>query len=267
MGSSRLTIRGVGLHSGETCTVTLGFGRPHSGVEFHIKQDGKDAAVIPASISHVVRSRRATTLGRDGVEIGMVEHLLSALAALGVKDIVIGVEGPEIPVLDGSSAHWALAIKALGAAREPKWIKWPRSVCLESDKVMVRIEPDDHFSIDATIEFPEKCIGLEQMHWHFNRDGYLPDIAPARTLGRMCEVDLLRREGLIRGASPGCALVASENGFINPEGARFADEPVRHRILDAIGDIFLKTAPALPLARVTLVRAGHSHLLSALSQL
>ena len=265
MGFQRLRIQGIGLHTGRMCSVTLRQAERGRGIEFRRINNTEMKGRIPASISHVTSSLRATTLGMDNVSVGMVEHLLSAIACMGVADLVVEVDGPEIPILDGSAAPWALAFNAIGAAGNPRWTAWKTPVEFRRDKALVRIEPDDHFSIDATVEFPEMCLGRQQLTWHFNQKSYLADIAPARTLGRLNELENLLSQDLIKGGSLGCALVASENEFLNPEGARFSNETVRHRIVDATGDIYLKTAPALPLARFTLEQAGHAHLIEALN--
>lgn len=259
-------MQGVGLHTGESCRVTIRSAEPGQGIRFR-KVDGKGKeGWIPVSLSSVRRTRRATTLGHGPHDVGTVEHLLSAAAGLGIRDAVIEVEGPEIPILDGSARPWVDGFLRLGLCGDPEWVPWPKTVELRQGNTLVRIEPSDSLRMDVEVEFDETILGRQAMTWVYDRRSFIEDIAPARTLGRLSEIEGLRRSGLIRGGSLGCALVVSDTEILNPEGARFPDEPVRHRVLDALGDLLLWSAPALPRARVTITKAGHAHLIAALKR-
>jgi len=241
---------GVGVHTGAHVRVVLSPAPADSGIVF-VRTDvsGVDNH-IPAHASLVSTTKNGTTLANDsGVEIATVEHLLAACAGLGVDNLKVEVEGPELPILDGSSAPFVKALLNAGlksqfAEQRRIRILAPVEVQVGSKKAaFLPSEGFDGLDLDVTIRFADKAIGVQRRRVRLSQESFLKDIAQARTFGFMADVEMLRKNGLGLGASLANAVVVDAGRIVNPEGLRYEDEFVRHKLLDAIGDLSLAGAP------------------------
>jgi UDP-3-O-[3-hydroxymyristoyl] N-acetylglucosamine deacetylase len=220
---------------------------------------------IPADLASLTHLDHATTLARGGVTIETVEHLLSALQALGVDDVRVEVEGPEVPILDGSSAPFVILIHEAGLkplAMPRRYLKVLRPVEVVRGGKSARLSPDEHFRVSYTIGFDHPLLRHQALSLRVTGAAYVDEIAPARTFGFLRDVETLRRNGLALGGSLENAIVIGESGVLNNK-LRFEDEFVRHKILDAIGDLALLGHPVV--GHLEAVRAGHA-LHAALAQ-
>jgi len=249
-------VEGIGLHSGKPAAVTLKPALPNTGILF-VRKDLARPVAIPATFEFVTQTKLATTLGRDEVTISTVEHLLSAFRLMGVDNAFVEVEGPEVPIMDGSAEPFCEAILAAGffdqsVARKVAMIK-KRIEVRKGDKIAL-IEPSRELKIDARIEWAHPSIGTQELSYTLGKSHYR-ELSRARTFGFMKDVEALKRMGLIQGGSHANAIVLDETRVLNPEGLRYDDEFVRHKVLDAIGDFALAPLPIV--GNVTLVKAGH----------
>ncbi len=266
--ASRRTLRravgctGIGLHSGHTVRLDLEPAPAEHGIQFQRTDVG---VTIPASLAGLARLDHATTLAADGVSVGTVEHLLSALYALGVDDVLVKVDGPEIPVLDGSAAPFVILLQEAGLRPQ----KAPRTFLRILEPVEVfrgaksaRLVPSDHFRVSYTIGFEHPLLRHQAISLRVAPDTFADGIAPARTFGFLRDVEAMRQGGLALGGSLENAVVIGDTGVLN-NTLRFEDEFVRHKVLDAIGDLALLGHPLLGHLQAT--RAGHA-LHAALAQ-
>lgn len=245
---------GIGLHSGDRVQIRLRPAPAGSGIRFRL-QDGKE---IPARFEHLERSNLATTLSQDDARIGTVEHLLSAAAGLGIDNLIVEVEGEELPIMDGSAAPFIYLIHEAGIRRQQtsrQYIKLLEPLRVEAEDKFMAVYPGERLKISYTIDFDHPLIGEQHETFVVSPRCYMEQIAPARTFGFLREVESLRERGLALGGSMDNAIVVGDNSILN-NTLRFADEFVRHKILDAIGDLALLGAPLL--GHVVAYRAGHS---------
>ncbi|MGE3929356.1 MAG: UDP-3-O-acyl-N-acetylglucosamine deacetylase [Hyphomonadaceae bacterium] len=241
---------GVGVHTGAHVRIALTPAPANTGIVFK-RSDVRDADnVIAATAGAVSTVRNCTTLANNaGVEIGTVEHLLSACAGLGVDNLFVEVDGPELPILDGSSAQFVqvlmnAGVKALAAPLRMIRILEPVEVRMGAKSAAFL--PADGFEgldLDVTIRFADPAIGVQRRRVQLTQQSFLTDIAQARTFGFLADAEKLRAAGLARGASMDNSVVIDAGQVVNPEGLRFDDEFVRHKLLDAIGDLALAGAP------------------------
>jgi UDP-3-O-[3-hydroxymyristoyl] N-acetylglucosamine deacetylase len=246
---------GIGLHSGRPVRLDLKPAAADHGIRFRRTDVGVE---IPAHIDHLGRQDHATTLSRDGVSVDTVEHLLSALYAMGVDDALVEVDGPEVPVMDGSAAPFVILIHEAGlrplkAAR--RYLKLLRPVEVVRGGKWARLSPSDHFRVSYTIGFDHPLLRHQTASVRVGADTYAETIAPARTFGFLREVEMLRKSGLALGGSLENAVVIGETGVLNQK-LRFEDEFVRHKILDAIGDLSLLGYPLV--GHLEASKAGHA---------
>lgn len=254
---NRITVRGVGLHSGRAIEVALLPAAPNTGIVFY----RTDAQVeIPARVSHVVETRLATTLGKGGVQVGTVEHLMAALYGLGVDNARIELDGPEVPIVDGSAAPFVEAIQRGGGtvaqSRPKRFLVLKRPVEVVGEDRIARLEPAESFQLDCFIDFPHPLVSRQHRKFVFSDRAFLSEIARARTFGFGKDIDAMHQAGLALGGSLDNAVVIDDFSVRNPEGLRFPDEFVRHKILDAIGDLALLGAPIV--GRYVGRKAGHA---------
>ena len=247
---------GIGLHTAVPVNVRLMPAPPETGYVF-IRTD-LGGFEIPATVESVAHCSYATTLMRTGVMLSTVEHLLAALRGCGIDNAYIEVDNLEVPIMDGSSEAFAEMIENAGVAEQPL----ARRALLVREKVSavagnrsITIEPADSYEIDCTIDFPHPLIGVQHRALTLSNGSFARDIASARTFGFIEEVEALRRANLIRGGSLDNAIVLTKHGMLNETGLRFADEFVRHKILDIIGDLALLGMTIL--GRVRAERSGH----------
>lgn len=236
-----VSCEGVGLHSGTTVGLRLLPAPVDTGLVF-VRCDLSPPVTIPARSAHVVDTSMATTLGKDGVRIGTVEHLLAALAGLGIDNARVEVDGPEIPIMDGSAHPFVALITEAGvrlqdAARRLLVIQ--KSVTVREGDKVATLSPSEHLRIRATIDFRHPLISDQAIDVTLQGNSFLRDISRARTFGFLRDVEKLKSLGLARGGSLDNAIVVDEFSILNPDGLRFPDEFVRHKVLDAVGDLAL----------------------------
>lgn len=218
-------------------------------------------AEIRAVWENAVESARCTTLsdGR-GATVGTIEHLMAALAGAGIDNAVIELDGPEVPIMDGSAEPFVFLIECAGVIEQgmPRQIvKVLKPVSIVEDDAMAALYPDDSFSMSFEIEFDNPLIRRQGMSMSVDADSFRTQIARARTFGLLGEVDRLRAAGLARGGSLDNVIVINGDRVLNRGGLRYEDEFVRHKLLDAVGDLYLAGAPIV--AHFRGVRSGHSH--------
>jgi UDP-3-O-[3-hydroxymyristoyl] N-acetylglucosamine deacetylase len=247
-------LEGVGLHTGSHAVVDVLPAQPDSGIAFTLV-DGKTTARVPATAEHVIDTSRATVIGRDGASVSTTEHLLSALLAAGVSNAEIRVEGPEIPIGDGSARGFFDAIESAGVVSQSS----PRAVFAPSEPFvvqngerMVAILPAPAFRVRFVADFPAP-IGTQYFYGEIEPALYRDEIAGARTFGYLHEVEALRARGLALGGSLDNALVFAPEGPMQP--LRWPNEVVRHKVLDLIGDFCL--LGAWPQCEIVAIKSGH----------
>ena len=253
-------LEGVGLHSGQPTRVRLAPAPPDTGVVFRCGERD-DAPPIAARHDQVTGSRLATTLGGAGWAVSTVEHLLAAIRAEGVDNVEVTVWGGEVPVLDGSAAPWVEVLAEAGrsaqsAARRTLVVTQRVEVTLPGGR-RAALSPCDGLELAARIEFDHPDIGTQSLEVRLSEDGaFREQLAWARTFGFLAEWQAMQRAGLGRGGSLDNAVVYGDDGIINPEGLRGADEAVRHKMLDMVGDLAL-VGLAIE-GRLEAVRPGHA---------
>lgn len=264
-----LEFRGQGLHSGRPVRMRILPASANYGIWFK-RTDLRDGdPMIPARHDAVIDTRLCTVLGnRDGARVGTVEHVMAALAGAGVDNALIELDGPEVPIMDGSSRAFAEAIAAAGLARvaaERRRIRVLEPVEVIDGDRLARLEPADGFEIDFEIDFPDAAIGRQAARLRLAPGAFGRELADCRTFCRAAEVTAMRAAGLALGGGLDNAVVVDGDRVLNPEGLRRTDEFVRHKMLDAVGDLALAGAPIL--GRYVGRRAGHemtARLLAAL---
>ena len=256
-------VEGVALHGGGRVVVHLHPAPMDSGVRFEV-----GPVVIPASAEHVVDTQLATTLGMGGGSVRTVEHLLATLHGAGIDNVVVSVQGDEIPILDGCGAAWLEHLNQVGFVDQERPVREfviEKTVEVRDGDRWARIEPATGFELDITIDFDHPSVGKQHLALQFDKHTFASEIAWARTFGFERLVPAMQRLGLVRGGSLDNALVFGSEGPLNEDGVRSADEPVRHKMLDALGDLALLGHPIC--GRLIAEKPGHGivfHLLKAL---
>lgn len=260
-----IVFSGIGLHTGRHATVKLKPAARDTGIVFYRIDKG---ALIRANIDSVIDTAFATTIGFDGVKIKTIEHLLSAVAGLSIDNLLIEIDGPEIPILDGSSLELTGMLLDGGIAKQGKkmpYIKIIKPVVYEDAHARVVALPFDGTRISFGINFSHHFLGHQELTIDINEANFVKEIAPARTFGFLKDVEMLRANGLAKGGSLDNAVIVGEDGIINKNGLRFKDEFVRHKMLDAIGDMSLIGFPIQ--GHIMLEKSGHTGNLNFLKKL
>lgn len=257
--SKKVSIQGVGLHSGDTVTLSLLPAKPDSGITF-VRKDLNSNNTIKVDPYLVSDTRLCSTLEKESAKVMTVEHLMSALYAYSIDNIIIEISGIEVPILDGSSNPFIYLIQSgepINQEREKRFIKVKKALKYEIDGKFAMLEPYDGFKIDFSIDFPHPVFAdrNNSISIDYYKDSYVDEIARARTFGFMQEVEYLRSNGLAKGGSLDNAIVMDEYKIINNDRLRYEDEFVRHKVLDAFGDLYL-TGHAL-LGKFTAFKSGH----------
>ena len=234
---------GVGLHTGEKIYLTLRPAGADSGIVFR-RVDLEPAIDIPAKPEFVGDTTLSTSLVRDGVRISTVEHLLSALAGLGVDNVYIDVSAPEVPIMDGSAGPFVFLIQSAGVEEQsaPKrFIRILEPVEIRDGDKIARFEPFDGFKVQFAIDFDHPAMEgkLCQSEIDFSSTSFVKEVSRARTFGFLRDIEKLRENGLVLGGSMENAIVVDDYRVLNEDGLRYGDEFVKHKILDAIGDLYL----------------------------
>ncbi len=254
-----VTVAGIGLHTGRRITMTLRPAPADSGIRF-VRTDRGPHAVVPASYRHIRSTNHATELAAGGVSINTVEHLLAALAGLAIDNCVIELDGPEVPIMDGSAEPFVALLRDT-AGRRPqaalrRYLVVTRPVSWSDGDRSVMIEPFDGFKVTCSIDFPHRLIRQQEISVTVTPRAFAERIAPARTFGFLEQIEELRQAGCALGGSLENAVVLDRFGVVNEEGLRFTDEFVRHKVLDCIGDLALLGRPLR--GHVIVRKAGHT---------
>ena len=270
--SKPISCSGIGIHSNANVSLTISPAHANTGIVFKRIDLGTNA-IIPALAQNVIDTKLCTVLGRPGygkqLKVATVEHLMAALFGAGIDTALIEIDGAEVPVMDGSAAQFLFLLECAGK----RTLDIPRKVIEITEEILIkdgnriaRITPSDHFSITCTIDFDHQLIGNQIVHYSA-RDDFKSELSSARTFCLESEVLKMRAAGLALGGSLSNAVVFSDNKVLNKGGLRFQDEPVRHKALDLIGDLFLAGVPII--GHVETLRAGHTmnhQLVSAILQ-
>jgi UDP-3-O-[3-hydroxymyristoyl] N-acetylglucosamine deacetylase len=245
---------GTALHAGVPVTMVLSPAPGGHGISF--RRTDLDVE-IPARYDQVSETRLGTVIGTGSAKVGVVEHLMAAAAGLEIDDLVVSLDGPEPPILDGDALSYLELLESAGSAEhsEPKrGVKVMRAVTVESGDARASLLPAGELSFAYELSFP--VIGEQYFEFVFSRAGFKAEIAPARTFGFLKELEALNQMNMARGASLANTLALDDHGVVNRDTQRFADEFVRHKILDAIGDMALAGAPLI--ARFEGRKSGHA---------
>ena len=260
---------GTGVHSGAPVSMVLHPAESDTGFRFLVKRRDRIVADIPADVRSVKNLTLCTVIGDDsGVTVGTVEHLLAALRGLGVDNCYIEIDNREVPIMDGSSAAFVDAIEEVGTRElsEPrKFIKVLRTVRVQDGDCYGELSPGAGFNLDVEIDFPTNLIGRQRLALELTPTSFRTELSRARTFGFMRDVEKLWKAGLALGASLDNTVALGDDKIMNPEGLRHPQEFVRHKMLDAVGDLALAGAPIL--GSYKSVRGGHrlnAHVLQAL---
>lgn len=251
---------GVGLHTGDKVYLTLRPAAPDTGIVFR-RVDLPEPVEIKAAPHHVQDTRLSSTLEVDGVRVGTVEHLMSAFAGLGIDNAYVDLSASELPIMDGSAGPFVFLLQSAGIVEQnalKKFIRIKKTKQVQDGDKWVRFEPYQGFKMDFTIDFAHPVFehSSQSVVIDFAEDSYIKEVSRARTFGFMREVETLRAMGLARGGSLDNAVVVDEYRILNSEGLRFEDEFVRHKVLDAIGDLYLLGHPLI--GAFTAHKSGHA---------
>jgi len=248
---------GIGLHTGLSVAATVKAARPGEG-RYFVRVDQPNTPAIPARVDGVAQTLLSTELGVGDATVRTVEHLLAALASMGIDDARIELDGAEVPLLDGSAQEWTEAIAQSGQVEQPtsskQFLDLNEPIWIYEGDAFVAAIPAPSLRFTYGIEFDLAAIGTQWHSWNPLQEPFQTAIAPARTFGLAHQIDALQQQGLIKGGSLNNALVCGEDGWINPP-LRFSNEPVRHKLLDLVGDLSL--SGVVPRAHVLAYKASH----------
>ncbi len=254
---NQIEVEGIGLHSGQKAKLRFKPAMPNTGIVF-VRTDLLGSPFIKVSSNKVVDTKLATTLGSDRFKVSTVEHCLCAMSALRIDNLIIELEGEEIPIIDGSSKHFLLALQKVGLIEQD----WARKYWVLQDAIRVEqgdkwaeVTPYHGLRVSVSVEFDHPKIKSQSLDLDINESVFASEIAGARTFGFMSDVERLQKLGLAKGGSLSNAIVLDDEKILNPEGLRWPDEFVRHKLLDALGDLSLLGFPLM--GHLKLHKAGH----------
>ena len=256
--AKEVTVVGLGLHSGKRICMCLKPAPVDFGIQFQ-RVDIPGSPIVKANAENVSATENNTTIGKGACAIHTVEHLLSVLYGLGIDNVLCEIDGPEVPIMDGSGASFVFLLKEIGIRnlnKTKKFMTVIEKVRVEHGESWAEIEPCSKLVIDSTIVFAHPQIKTQRDVFEFSCENFIKEVSRARTFGLLRDVDMLKRRGLIKGGSLDNAIVLDDYKVINPEGLRFDNEFVRHKILDTLGDISLLGYEIA--AKITTYKAGHA---------
>lgn len=252
------TCEGIGLHTGNAVRMWLRPTPPNSGVVFK-RIDLPSAPTIEAKPSNVVDVQHATTIGKGGVKVRTVEHLMAAFAGMGLDNVLVEINGDEIPAMDGSAAPFVELIQKAGLRRQmtPRtYLKVRERLVVNAERSSIQIVPSERLQVIYTMRFDHPLLGEQSAAFDISRETFIREIASCRTFGFLKDIEELRRRNLALGGSLENAVVIGEGGVLNGN-LRFRDELVRHKVLDLLGDLYLLGKPVLG----TIIAHSAGHLL------
>lgn len=254
---NKVVFSGIGLHSGKDVSMTLRPADAGTGIVFH-RIDMSPSVSIEAIAKNVVNTRLSTTIGVSGAIVSTIEHLMAALSGCGIDNVHVDIDGPEVPIMDGSAAPFVEGLRKAGVrvlSRPRKFlvVKKPISV-VDGDK-KIAIIPSRYFRVSFDMRFNHPVVNNQFRSMKFSDEVFARDYAPARTFGFLVEVETLKANGLARGGSLDNAVVIGDDGILNAGGLRYDDEFVRHKIMDSVGDLSLAGYPLI--GHVKAYKSGH----------
>jgi UDP-3-O-[3-hydroxymyristoyl] N-acetylglucosamine deacetylase len=252
-----ISCTGRGLHSGKKVVLSLKPAEEDHGIVF-VRTDKKDSPPIRVCPENVIDTQYATTLGHNGSKVSTVEHLLAALYGSGIDNLVVEVDSPELPIMDGSAAPFIYLIHSAGIEIQngfKKFLEIKRPIVVEDGDKRIYVHPARDFKVTYTIDFYHPLLRNQSYSWLFSTVSFEKDIAKARTFGFLKEVEKMRSVGLAKGGTLDNAVVLSDYYILNEDGLRYRDEFVRHKILDLLGD--LSILGAYLLGHVKVKKSGH----------
>jgi UDP-3-O-[3-hydroxymyristoyl] N-acetylglucosamine deacetylase len=238
---NKVTFSGIGLHTGKPITLTLRPAEPGTGIVFH-RVDLSPAVSIEARANNVVNTKLSTTIGCGQATVSTIEHLMAALYGSGIDNAHVDINGPEVPIMDGSATAFMAAIGEAGvkvSSKPRKYLVVKKAVSVVEGDKKISIIPSRHYKISFDMQFAHQAVRSQTRSMVFTPQNFASEIAGARTFGFLAEVEMLKAHGLALGGSLENAVVIGDEGVLNPEGLRFPDEFVRHKILDSVGDLAL----------------------------
>ncbi len=255
-----INIVGTGLHSGRPARLCLKPAAANMGIWFCRTDIHDQDNMIPALWDMVNDTRLSTGISNEaGTRVSTIEHLMAALAGCGVHNAIIEIDGPEVPIMDGSSVRFVTAIQAVGLVEQGQAVsvlEIHKTIRVEKGDAFAEISPLDRFEIDFTIDFPDTVVGRQSADMDMRNGNFFHDLANCRTFCKAEDVDMMQAAGLALGGSLENALVIEGDHYQNADGPRRNDECVRHKMLDALGDLFLSGAPIL--GRYRGYKSGHA---------
>lgn len=254
--SREVSCKGVGLHTGLSVSLTLKPAPIDHGIVFH-RTDIGSSALVEAVPENVQDTHYATTIGKNGVEVRTIEHLMAALAGMGIDNCLIDLSGPEVPAMDGSARPWVDLIQRARRRRQfaPKtYLKVRDRIVVSSSGRFLQLVPSEKLTVFYTMSFRYPFLGEQSVAYNLSRETFIDNIAPSRTYVFLQDVERLRSAGLGQGGSLENTVVVSDEGILNG-GLRWRDELVRHKVLDVIGDLYLLGSPVVG----TLIAYGAGH--------
>ena len=257
---SAVGFTGLGLHSGAAVRMVVHPAAADHGVWFRRTDVTDKTALIAARWDCVVPSKLCTLVANaDGVSVSTIEHLMAALAGMAIHNALIDIDGPEVPILDGSAVPFVEGFLSRGIREQAAPVRAIRVLLpieVRDGLAVARLEPSDIMEIDFRIDFAEAAIGQQERRLNMANGAFVRELSDSRTFCRKSDVDLMRANGLALGGTMDNAVVFDGDTVLSPGGLRHADEPVRHKMLDALGDLSLAGGPIL--GRYTGIRAGHA---------
>jgi UDP-3-O-[3-hydroxymyristoyl] N-acetylglucosamine deacetylase len=248
---------GIGLHSGERAGLTIKPAPPHTGIKF-IRKDLPGHPAIRARFENVVDTNMSTTIGNNGTKVSTVEHLMAAFFGLGIDNARVELDGPEVPIMDGSSAPFVFLLKSVGIKEQkpPKrFMVIKKNFKIQDGNRSVHISPSKELRICYTIDFHHPLLRNQEYEMCFSGKDFVDEISKARTFGFLKDIRILRENGLAKGGSLDNAIVIDDFRIINEDGLRYKDEFVRHKILDFIGDLAILGFPII--GHFEVQKSGH----------
>ena len=235
--------RGVGLHSGREIRFTIRSALPDTGIVYR-RIDLGNRACIPAVTANVVDTKLATTIGIGEIRVSTVEHLMSAFSGLGIDNAYVELDAPEVPIMDGSAAPFVFLLQTAGIVEQnqpKKFIKICKPICVDQGGSKVSLTPHKDFRVECTLDYEHPAFSGCQQHAavDFSTESFIDGVSRARTFGFLADIEHLRNQNLVLGGSLENAVVLDEFGIVNDGNLRLEDEFVRHKILDAIGDLYM----------------------------
>ena len=256
--AKKVKVTGIGIHSGKKVTLTLHPAEADFGIQFK-RTDIPGAETLKADAQTVGATENNTTIGSGMNAVHTVEHLLSCFYGLGINNVFCEIDGPEVPIMDGSGASFVFLLKETGIQtlnKSKKFLVVLEPVEVKVDDKWARIEPASKLIIDSTIVFHHPIIKTQKKVFEFSCENYISEISKARTFGMLKDVDMLKRKGLAKGGSLDNAIVLDDFKVINQDGLRYKDEFIRHKILDTVGDISLLGYEIA--GKITTFKSGHN---------